>query len=283
MKKTVFVVIGTRPEAIKMAPVIKAFEQEKEDFNLITCVTGQHREILDQMLNFFQIKPDIDLQLMARNQTLSGLTAKAMGAISDTLERVKPDITLVQGDTTTAMVAGLASFYAKVPVGHVEAGLRTDHMYDPFPEEINRRLLSTLTSFHFAPTELAAKTLCSEGFDPKSVFTTGNTVIDALLWTASRVEKPLLDVKLRNKEYILVTAHRRENFWQPIKNICAALKEIVENNSIYVIYPVHPNPNIKEIVYSLLENEERIHLVSPLDYQNFIAVMKDSVLILTEL
>lgn len=265
-----------------MAPVIKAIEKEKEKFNLITCVTGQHREILDQMLDFFHIQPDIDLKLMAPNQTLPSLTAKAILAISETIEKIQPDITLVQGDTTTAMVAGLASFYAKVPVGHVEAGLRTDHIYDPFPEEINRRLLSTLTSYHFAPTELSAKALRNEGCDPETVFITGNTVIDALLWTASNVERPSLGITLHSPEYILVTAHRRENFGQPIKNICGALKRITQEHNVDIIYPVHPNPNIKETVYSLLNNEEKIHLISPLEYQDFIAVMKDAALLLTD-
>lgn len=280
--KTILIVIGTRPEAIKMASVIHAIKKADDTFKLVTCVTGQHREILDQMLTFFEIQPDIDLQLMTANQTLADLTAKAIRAISATIEEIKPDITLVQGDTTTAMVAGLASFYAKVPVGHVEAGLRTDQMYDPFPEEINRRLLSSLASFHFAPTPLAATALQAEGHKKKSVFITGNTVVDALLWAAPRVVPPSLGLTLDTSRYILVTAHRRENFGEPIRNICAALKSIVEENEIDIIYPVHPNPAIKETVYSLLSNTKRIHLIDPLDYQDFIAVMKDAVLLLTD-
>ncbi|MCJ7601445.1 MAG: UDP-N-acetylglucosamine 2-epimerase (non-hydrolyzing) [Desulfobulbaceae bacterium] len=265
-----------------MAPVAKAIKKAQDEFNLVICVTGQHREILDQMLKVFQIKPDIDLNLMAPNQTLPSLTAKAMQAISEAIEKVKPDVTLVQGDTTTAMVAGLASFYSKVPVGHVEAGLRTDNKYNPFPEEINRRLLSTLTSFHFAPTQSSADSLLKEGYDPESIFVTGNTVIDALLWTASHVAPENLNINLVSPKYILVTAHRRENFGKPIHDICAALKQITDRNDVDIIYPVHPNPNIKDPVYSLLRNEKKIHLIPPLEYENFVGYMKKAYLLLTD-
>ena len=282
MKKKVLVVFGTRPEAIKMAPVIQALKRHPDSFKLVVCVTGQHRHILDQMLSFFEVEPDIDLQLMSPNQSLSSLTAKTVETVSEVIERIQPDVTLVQGDTTTAMISGLSSFYAKVPVGHVEAGLRTDNIYDPFPEEINRRLLTQLTSFHFAPTEASAARLAGEGNTQEKIFITGKTVIDALLWAAPRVKKTALSKELCNRKFILVTAHRRENFGKPIENVCAAIKAIVKENDIDIVYPVHPNPNINEPVFRFLNGVDRVHLIEPLDYENFIAFMKDATLLLSD-
>ncbi|MDM8544145.1 UDP-N-acetylglucosamine 2-epimerase (non-hydrolyzing) [Desulfococcaceae bacterium HSG9] len=283
LKKKVLAVFGTRPEAIKMAPVIKALEKKNNHFDLITCVTAQHRQILDQMLNLFQIKPDIDLDIMEANQTLPSLTAKAVTRLSEVMDNVKPDVTLVQGDTTTAMVAGLASFYGQTPVGHVEAGLRTENRYNPFPEEINRRLLSTLSTFHFAPTQSAVNALLAEGYCQDDIFMTGNTVIDALLMIASREYKPRISLDLQESHYILVTAHRRENFGQPIKNICKAFKEIVQKNKgIEIVYPVHPNPNIAEPVRKILSDQEKIHLIPPLEYEDFVFMMKNAHLILSD-
>ena len=282
MKRKVFVVFGTRPEIIKMAPVIKALEKEKEIFDFVACSTGQHRHILDQMLGIFDIRPDIDLDLMEENQTLPAFTAKSVLTLSDVIEKVNPDLTLVQGDTTTAMVASLASFYAKVPVGHVEAGLRTGDCYNPFPEEINRRLISILATYHFAPTRRALETLCLEGHLRENIYQTGNTVIDALMFIAKREKPPEATISLKHEKYILVTSHRRENFCQPIKNICNALKEIVVRNNVEIVFPVHPNPNIRGPVEKNLGGEKRIHLISPLGYEDFIYTMKNAYLLLTD-
>ena len=281
-RRKAMVVFGTRPEAIKMAPVIKAFENNI-DFDLITCVTGQHRQMLDQVLSIFDIQPDIDLDLMEPNQTLPSLTAKSIRKVSEVLEQHSPDIVLVQGDTTTAMVSGLAGFYNKIPVGHVEAGLRTDERYDPFPEEINRRLLSTLTSYHFAPTPKAVENLLSEGFNKSDIYMTGNTVIDALLTTAEKAEVPAFCKKLKLDKYILVTAHRRENFGQRILNICEGLKLIANQNKyLKIVYPVHFNPNINEPVKRILSGVENIHLIDPIEYKDFVFMMKHAHLILTD-
>jgi UDP-N-acetylglucosamine 2-epimerase (non-hydrolysing) len=280
--KCVLSIIGTRPEAIKMAPVIKALAKDEARFRAVTCVTGQHRQILDQMLSFFQITPDIDLNLMVPNQTLASLTAGAMLSLSETIQKVQPDVILVQGDTTTAMIAGLAGFYAKVPVGHVEAGLRTNHRYNPFPEEINRRMLSILATYHYAPTSAAANALISERVPAENVTVTGNTVIDALLWTASRTQEPRWDFTLASSRYILVTAHRRENFGKPILDICQALKKIVARHDIDIIYPVHPNPNIRTPVYASLKDVNRIHLIEPLEYERFVGAMKGAYLLLSD-
>ena len=282
IKKKVLVVIGTRPEAIKMAPVINELEKNTNKFELIICVTGQHRHILDQMLSLFDIHPHLDLNLMRENQSLSSLTARAVLAVSDVIKEKHPDICLVQGDTTTAMVAGLASFYHKVPVGHVEAGLRTNDKYNPFPEEINRRLLSTLSTYHFAPTKSAVQSLLAEQLDKDKIYLTGNTVIDAFLMVANRNLQSNLDINVKPNDFILVTAHRRENFGIPIRNICKALKIIVRRNDIQIIYPVHPNPNIRIPVYDELANEKNIYLISPLKYEDFVYMLKNCYIVLTD-
>lgn len=279
--KKILVVFGTRPEVIKVAPVIKRL-QENERFETILCTTGQHRAILDQMLRVFDIAPDIDLHLMEENQTLSGLTAKAVQAVTEVLYRHRPDICLVQGDTTTAMVAGLACFYSKVAVGHIEAGLRSHDRFNPFPEEINRRMLSVLSSFHFAPTEGSVQNLLAEGIPGEHVFLTGNTVIDALLMTASRDLPFPSDLRLKHERFILVTAHRRENWGQPVRDICSALKRIAQRNAIDIVYPVHPNPNIKGPVHEALAGIETVHLVPPLEYLDFVGLMKSCTLLLTD-
>lgn len=279
--RKVLVVFGTRPEAVKVAPVIRKL-QEDDRFETVLCTTGQHRAILDQMLRFFGITPDIDLQLMEDNQTLPGLTAKTVLAMAEVLKRHQPDLCLVQGDTTSAMVAGLACFYAKVPVGHIEAGLRSHDRFNPFPEEVNRRMLSVLASFHFAPTEGAVQNLLAEGIPEKQVFVTGNTVIDSLLMTASRDLPFPSDLRLKHEQFILVTAHRRENWGRPIRDICSALRRIAERNAIDIVYPVHPNPNIREPVVQALDGIETVHLVSPLEYLDFVSLMKSSALLLTD-
>jgi UDP-N-acetylglucosamine 2-epimerase (non-hydrolysing) len=276
-------IFGTRPEAIKMAPVVKELEKHSNSVDSIVCVTGQHREMLDQVLSLFEIEPQIDLNLMEPNQALASLTARAMTGLTEIIVDVKPDVILLQGDTTTAMVTSLASFYQKVPVGHVEAGLRTYDKYSPFPEEINRRLISVSATYNFAPTQTAVDALIAEGFKESSIFLTGNTVIDALLMTVKK--KCTLDFNFLNsgRKLILVTAHRRENFGKPFVDMCKALKEIANRNTdVEIVYPVHLNPNVRRVVNEVLPNKERIHLIEPMEYRKFVHLMNHSYIILTD-
>jgi UDP-N-acetylglucosamine 2-epimerase len=276
-------VFGTRPEAIKMAPVVKEFQKFPDRVQAVVCVTGQHRTMLDQVLQIFGIVPDFDLDLMTENQSLSVLTAQALEGVCRVIAQVKPDVVLVQGDTTTAMASALAAFYQKIPLGHIEAGLRTYDPYTPFPEEMNRRLISTLTTFHFAPTETAAKALRAEGVPPARIFLTGNTVVDALQATSRWHGSCQLPRIPGSRKLILVTAHRRESFGDPIEEICSALKKLVQRNSdVEILYPVHLNPNIHEPVYRILGSEERIHLTPPLPYADFVLAMNRAYLILTD-
>jgi len=277
-------IFGTRPEAIKMAPVVKELKKHSpKEIETFVCVTGQHRQILDSVLSWFDIKPDFDLDLMEKNQSLCSLTSKAISSLAHVINQIKPDICIVQGDTTTAMVAALASFYEKVPVAHVEAGLRTGDRYSPFPEEINRRLASVLATYNFAPTQTAVENLLSEGVPEESIFLTGNTVIDALLMTIKRKWIMDLGFPLNGEKLVLVTAHRRENFGDPLKNICKALVQIASRNpEVKIVYPVHPNPNVRSVAYSILSNQERIHTVEPLEYQALIHLMNRSHLVLTD-
>jgi UDP-N-acetylglucosamine 2-epimerase (non-hydrolysing) len=278
------IIFGTRPEAIKMAPVVKEFLKYPKRFKTIVCVTSQHREMLDQVLKLFNIRPDVDLNLMQENQTLDSLTSNALRELTKTLEKVKPDLILVQGDTTTAMVGALAAFYKRIPIGHVEAGLRTKDRYNPFPEEINRRIISVLATHHFAPTNSSFKELIKEGIPKDNIFLTGNTVVDALKLIAKRKFKSAFNLCIPVKSrLILVTAHRRENFGLPLENICLAIKSIVQNNpDIEVVYPVHLNPNVKGVVYRLLSGIKRIHLIRPIDYQTLVFLLKQSYLVLTD-
>jgi len=281
--KKILVVFGTRPEAIKVAPVIKALENEPERFTVLTCVTGQHREMLDEMLRIFELRPDIDLRLMRHQQTLPDLTARAMVQLSDVLASTTPDFTLVQGDTTTAMTAAMASFYARIPVGHVEAGLRTFDRFNPFPEEINRRIIGTLADLHFAPTRSAAQALLAEGASPGDVLVTGNTVIDALHMTIARA--PLGSGRHfgGRERYILVTAHRRESFGEPIRRICEALRRIVARHpDVGIVYPVHPNPQIHTPVRELLGHVDGIELLEPLGYVDFVDCLRGAYLVVTD-
>jgi UDP-N-acetylglucosamine 2-epimerase (non-hydrolysing) len=281
--KKILVVFGTRPEAIKMAPVIQALERDPEHFAVITCVTGQHREMLDEMLRTFEIRPQIDLGLMRPDQTLHDLTARAMSRIAEVLGVVRPHFTLVQGDTTTAMTAALASFYARIPVGHVEAGLRTSDRFNPFPEEINRRIIGTVADLHFAPTRSAARALLAEGVAPGSVFATGNTVIDALLMTAARTPRDSARRFSDRARYILVTAHRRESFGAPIRRICEALRQIAARHpDVGIVFPVHPNPKIRMHVRQLLQNVNGVRLVDPLSYVDLVACLRGAHLVLTD-
>jgi UDP-N-acetylglucosamine 2-epimerase len=280
----ILLVFGTRPEAIKMAPLVRVLE-EHPDFEAVTCVTAQHREMLDQVLDWFHIAPDYDLNLMQPNQTLAGLTARALESITGVIEQVQPDAVLTQGDTTTAMTTALAAFYLRVPVGHVEAGLRTYNLYNPFPEEVNRHLISVMATYNFAPTATARDALLREGVDPASIFVTGNTVIDALQWTVAQPHHLTIDVPLGvpGERLILVTAHRRESFGPDFESICRALRQIVERNTgVRLIYPVHLNPNVQEPVYRILSGMERVHLIAPLPYPDFAHLMARAALVITD-
>jgi UDP-N-acetylglucosamine 2-epimerase (non-hydrolysing) len=281
----IMLVFGTRPEAIKMAPVYMALKQQPA-VETVTCVTAQHRQMLDQILEWFAIKPDHDLNLMQPGQTLAGLTARAMEKVTEILELVKPDAVVVQGDTTTAMVAALAAFYQHIPVAHVEAGLRTHNLYNPFPEEVNRHLISVLATFNFAPTHTAEKALLAEGAKPENIFLTGNTVIDALKWTVNRpYDLSSLGIPLSqtNEKLILVTGHRRESFGPAFESICEALKQIaVRNTNVRLVYPVHLNPNVQEPVFRLLKHVDRVHLIEPLPYPAFTHLMAKSYLIISD-
>lgn len=277
----VLTVVGTRPEAIKMAPVILALRKESWA-NVRVLATAQHRHMLDQVNEFFGIVPDIDLNVMRPNQTLATLTARLLLELDNVLQAEKPDAVLVQGDTTTVMTVALACFYHHISVGHVEAGLRTWDMQNPFPEEANRVITGKLARWHFAPTEGSRQNLLKEGVSDSEIVVTGNTVIDALLMTAAKdFELPiLLDPSRR---LVLVTSHRRENFGEPFRNICRALRTLaVKNPAVQFLYPVHPNPNIKNVAYEFLVGLPNFTLCEPLDYAPFIAVMKRAYLILTD-
>ena len=283
------VVFGTRPEAIKLAPVIKKLEEAKHKFKTIVCVTAQHREMLDQVLRLFKIKVKYDLDLMRHNQSLSGITRMILDGVTGVLKSEKPDLVMVQGDTTTTFASSLAAFYQQIKIAHVEAGLRTDNKYSPFPEEINRRMTSVVTDYHFAPTNQSKENLLCEGVDPKKIFVTGNTVIDTLLMTVGMLKslkvekfKELRDIDF-SKKIILVTGHRRESFGEGFENICRALKKIADiNRNLIIIYPVHLNPNVKKPVHRILGKVENIRLINPLNYKPFVYLMEKSYLILTD-
>lgn len=267
-----------------MAPLVKQIEKNSQFFESVVCVTAQHRQMLDQVLSLFEIVPDYDLDIMKENQDLWTLTSNVLLKTKEVLEDCKPDVVLVHGDTTTSMAAALSAFYAKIPIGHVEAGLRTFDKYYPFPEEINRVFSDSVCEYHFAPTEDSVKNLLKSGISEKHIYKTGNTVIDALLYTVENKETEIQNLSL-NPEFktILITSHRRENFGQPIENICNAVLELVKKyKDIQFVYPVHLNPNIKDVVTRILGNKERIHLIAPLEYAQFSTLMKKSYLILTD-
>jgi len=283
--KCVLLVFGTRPEAIKMAPVVKELQRFSDEMETVVCVTAQHRQMLDQMLTLFDIRPDIDLDLMQDDQSISSLTAKATFALTEVLADVRPDLILVQGDTTTAMVAALTGYYHRIPVGHIEAGLRTGDLYHPFPEEANRRIISVLATHHFAPTQTAAGGLLQEGVPPERILVTGNTVIDAMFLALQLVKDSelALDTPLGSKKLVLVTVHRRESFGRPLENICWALRRLAEQRpEVQIVYPVHLNPNVYEPVHGILGGHERIHLVEPMEYGQFVLLMSKAYLILTD-
>lgn len=282
----VLFVFGTRPEAIKMAPVIKEMISRPQQFEVSICVTAQHREMLDDVLSLFKIEPDYDLNLMQPNQSLSALTGRIFTELAPVVEKEKPDWLLVQGDTTTVMAASIVAYYYQIRVGHVEAGLRTDDKYQPFPEEINRRIVSVVGDLHFAPTEKARQNLLHDGIDPKSIVITGNTVIDALLQVSAfeydLSQGPLSKINFK-KRVVLVTAHRRENFGKPIREICRSILTLHQKYpDIEFAYPVHLNPNIQKPVYELLGNTNGISLLSPLDYFSLVHLMKQCTLVMTD-
>lgn len=281
MSKKIICVVGTRPEAIKMAPVILALKRESWA-EVRVLATAQHRQMLDQVNAFFGVEPDIDLNIMRANQALTALTARLLVELDVVLLNERPDAVLVQGDTTTVMSVALACFYHRIPLGHVEAGLRTWDMRNPFPEEANRVIAGKLARWHWAPTEGAKQNLLKEGVGEESILVTGNTVIDALLMTAAKD----LDLGLEldeNKRLILVTSHRRENFGEPFRNICRALGTLAERNrEVQFLYPVHPNPNIKDVAHEFLGSLPNFVLCEPLDYAPFIAAMKRADIILTD-
>ena len=293
--KKILLVFGTRPEAIKMAPLVKALQKDTEHFETRVCVTAQHRQMLDQVLEVFGITPEYDLNIMAPNQDLYDITAKVLLGLREVLKDFRPDTVLVHGDTTTSMAAALAAFYMQIPVGHVEAGLRTYNMLSPWPEEMNRQVTDRICTYYFAPTEQSRANLLQENIDAKKIFITGNTVIDALLMavdiistTAGVKEKMAKELQEKgytvgDREYILVTGHRRENFGDGFLHICKAIKELAAlHPEMDIVYPVHLNPNVQKPVYELLSGLSNVYLISPLDYLPFIYAMQHSTLLLTD-
>ena len=288
--KKVLLVFGTRPEAIKMAPLVLEL-QSRPELNVEVCVTAQHRQMLDQVLELFELTPEYDLDLMQPGQDLYDITTRALLGLREVLVKSMPDLVLVHGDTTTTFAASLASFYQRIPVGHVEAGLRTGNIYSPWPEESNRKLTGALTRFHFAPTEKAQDNLLAENVTPEHVFVTGNTVIDALIKVVDKIEsdKALnqeiaakFDFLDENKKLILVTGHRRESFGGGFENICRAIRTLAEDPEVQVLYPVHLNPNVQEPVNRLLKDIDNVFLIDPQDYLPFVYLMSRAYIILTD-
>ncbi len=280
-QKRILCVVGTRPEAIKMAPVILALRAAPWA-QVRVLATAQHRQMLDQVLEVFGIVPDVDMNIMRPNQTLPELTARLLGELDGVLADEQPDVLLVQGDTTTVMTAAMAAFYRRIAVGHVEAGLRTGDIQNPFPEEMNRLVAGRLSRWHFAPTAGSRDNLLREGFDPASVHVTGNTVIDALMNVVDRDLAPPVGVA-EQERLVLVTAHRRENFGAPFRDVCRAIRAVADgHDDVRILYPVHPNPNVSAVAHEVLANHPRITLCAPLDYLPFVAAMKRAYLILTD-
>lgn len=281
MLPRILFVFGTRPEAIKLCPLILHL---KNKMDVQVCLTGQHKELIQPILDLFQVKPDYDLALLQPNQTLSDLTARCIQSLSDVYEKIKPDCVVVQGDTSTSMCAALTAFYAKIPVAHVEAGLRTYEKYSPFPEEMNRQIISRIAQYHFVPTEKNKQNLIAEGCDLGSLFLTGNTGIDALQWVLKNHKvDPQSIVDYKNKKLILVTGHRRENFGLPFRNLCQGIKKIADDLSdIVVVYPVHLNPNVQKPVNDILKNCDNIKLIAPQPYAEFASLMAAASVIITD-
>ena len=299
--KTILLIFGTRPEAIKMAPLVKEFQRYSDDYKTVVCVTGQHREMLDQVLQIFEIKPDYDLNIMKQGQDLYDVTARVLVGLRDVLKAVSPDVVLVHGDTTTSMAAALAAFYQQIPVGHVEAGLRTHNIYSPWPEEINRQLTGRIATYHFAPTPLSRQNLLNEGVEPAHIHVTGNTVIDALYWVVDRIRsdralsqtlsEELLhsgyDVNRlsQGKKLVLITGHRRENFGDGFMRICKAIKTLVEQYPVVdFVYPMHLNPNVRKPIHEAFDGRsyDNMYFIEPLEYLSFVYLMEKSTIVLTD-
>lgn len=282
----VMTVFGTRPEAIKMAPVVLELQKHADRIQTIVAVTAQHRQMLDQVLDLFQITPDYDLDIMSQGQTLYDITTKSLMGLKDVLAKEKPDLVLVHGDTTTTFAGALASYYQQVPVGHVEAGLRTGDIYSPFPEEMNRKLTGAIAAIHFAPTAMAKANLLKENVNPSHIYVTGNTVIDALMTTVAGdydFGDDLKDVDFHNHRVILLTTHRRENLGEPMRHIYKALRRIIEEiPDTEIVFPVHRNPLVRKVVEEELAGVDRIHLIDPMEYEPFANLMSLSSLVLTD-
>ncbi len=290
MKRRCLVAFGTRPEAIKMAPLIHALRRSPA-VDPVVCVTAQHREMLDSVLGLFDIKPDLDLSIMRPDQSLNALLARAIASLDEAMAEISPDLVLVQGDTATALAGAVAAFMRRVPVGHVEAGLRTGSLDHPWPEEANRRMIAVVTTRHYAPTQSSVDNLLREGADPATVLNTGNTVIDALLSISARLDEDSnwarevaarLPAVMPGKHLILVTGHRRESFGEGFENICTALARISERPDVEIVYPVHLNPNVQTIVRERLGRLANVHLIPPVDYASIVMLMKRAHLILTD-
>lgn len=286
MKKKIITIFGTRPEAIKMAPLVKELEK-REEIESKVCVTAQHREMLDQVLEYFEIKPDFDLNIMKSKQSLTGITNRVLEGLEEVFIKEKPDMILVHGDTTTTFAGALAAFYQQINVGHVEAGLRTFDKYFPFPEEMNRKLTGSLADLHFAPTKGSKNNLLREGISENDIYITGNTVIDAMLHTVKEDYKfeneELNKIDYVNKKVIMITAHRRENWGEGIENICKALNKIVEDNKdVELVYLVHLNPVVKDVVHEKLGGNDRIHLLPPLDTKETHNLMNKCFMVMTD-
>lgn len=296
MRKKVMLVFGTRPEAIKMAPLVQYLRSREAEFAVTVCVTAQHREMLDQVLTLFDIRPDLDLNLMKPGQELFDVTSNVMNGMRSVLKENRPDIVLVHGDTTTCLATAIAAFYLRIPVGHVEAGLRTYDLQAPFPEEFNRQVTGRIASYHFSPTELSRANLEREQVSPEAICVTGNTVIDALYWMLDAINsdpersgrlastiKKLLGFEITETKYVLITGHRRENFGPGFLQICRALKEISQKYSdVQFVYPVHLNPNVQKPVNELLGELKNVHLITPQEYEPFVYLLKHCYLVLTD-